>query len=257
MDEYGCVVTDKEKIVELFNTNVRGKVPDLTGMNIGHDGGAGHWLEKVMGIQANSSNTPDLYGFEMKNNTSSKTTFGDWSANYYIYQDKNYPIKNRDDFLRVFGRPNPDKGMRYSWSGQPCPKIKSFNPYGQILVVDIDKNISARYSYSKDLREDKSTLIPTALQTEDLIIARWDKHSIQKKLERKFNQKGWFKCLQNSDGIYTSIVFGDPISYENWIKLVESGVVFFDSGMYQGNPRPYAQWRASNSLWNQLVTSRY
>ncbi len=40
MDEYGCVVTDKEKIVELFNTNVRGKVPDLTGMNIGHDGGA-------------------------------------------------------------------------------------------------------------------------------------------------------------------------------------------------------------------------
>jgi hypothetical protein len=250
-------MTDKEKIVELFDKKVRGKFPDLRAFNARHDGGAGHWLESAMGIVANSSNTPDLYGFEMKNNTTSKTTFGDWSANYYIYQDIAYQLSDRDDFLHIFGRPNPDKEMRYSWSGQPCPKVKNFNLYGQILVVDSDKNIHAKYSYSKDKRQDKLHVVPTDLQKEDLTIARWNKNSIKGKLERKFNQKGWFKCLQDESGVYNSIVFGDPINYDNWIKLVESGVVFFDSGMYEGNPRPYAQWRANNSLWNQLITSRY
>jgi len=254
-------MTDKEKIVSLFDQNVRGRIPDVSTFNLGHDGGGGHWLERAMGIQANASNTPDLYGYEMKNNTTSKTTFGDWSADYYIYQDLNYHVRgilfNRDEFLRVFGRPNPDKGMRYSWSGQPCPKINVFNSYGQILEVDDDKNICAKYFYSKDARHDKSTIVPVDLHKDNVTIARWNRKSIQKKLERKFNQKGWFKCLQSSSGVYSSIVFGDPINYENWIKLVELGDVFFDSGMYEGNPRPYSQWRASNSLWNQLITSRY
>ena len=250
-------MTDKEKIVELFYENVRDRIPDLSIFNFGHDGGGGHWLERAMGIQANSSNTPDLFGYEMKNNTTSKTTFGDWSADYYIYQDINYNLWHRDSFLRVFGRPNPDKSMRYSWSGQPCPKIKVFNPYGQILEIDADINICAKYFFSKDIRTDKSMVVPLELQQDDLTIARWDRSSIQKKLERKFNQKGWFKCLQNRDGVYTAIVFGDPINYENWIKLVQSGDVFFDSGMYEGNPRPYSQWRANNSLWNQLITSRF
>jgi hypothetical protein len=250
-------MTDKEKIVELFNSKVKGRAPDLSSFNVGHDGGAGHWLERAMGIKANASNTPDLYGYEMKNNTSSKTTFGDWSANYYVYQDINYQLQDRDDFLQIFGRPNPDKGMRYSWSGQPCPKIKVFNLYGQILLVDSAKNIHAKYFYSKDTRSDKSKIVPVDLQQDDLTIARWDRKSIQGKLERKFNQKGWFKCLQNNGGVYTSIVFGDPINYDNWIKLVQSGDVFFDSGMYEGNSRPYSQWRANNSLWDQLVTSRY
>lgn len=45
--------------------------------------------------------------------------------------------------------------------------------------------------------------------------------------------------------------------YENWIKLVKQGVVFFDSGMYQGNKRPYSQWRANNSYWDSLITENY
>ena len=77
------------------------------------------------------------------------------------------------------------------------------------------------------------------------------------KVENKFNQSGWFKCLQNDQGIYTSIVFGDPISYSNWIKLVRSGDVFLDSGMYDGNARNYSQWRAVNSFWNSLIVSRH
>jgi hypothetical protein len=143
------------------------------------------------------------------------------------------------------------------WSGDPAPKIKKINDYGQTLVVDDEKNIHAKYFFSADKRQNKGLLIPVAAQVENLTIAKWERISIQGKLERKFNQKGWFKCLQDSQGFYTEIVFGEPIKYEIWIKLVEDGDVFFDSGMYEGNARPYSQWRASNTFWNKLITSRY
>jgi len=55
-------------------------------------------------------------------------------------------------------------------------------------------------------------------------------------------------------GIYDRIVFGDPINYKKWINGVERGEIFFDSGMYQGNKRPYSQWRAANSYWENLIT---
>lgn len=250
-------MTDKEKIIELFLNNVKGKKPDLTGFSSGHDGKAGHWLEQKMGIAANASNQPDLFGYEMKNNTISKTTFGDWAADYYIFRDLEYGPIGRTMFLRIFGKPNPLKKMRYSWSGEPAPKIKTVNKFGQILIVDERKNINAKYYYSKDCRADKSSIVPREMQIDDLTIARWNKDSISKKLEKKFNQKGWFKCLQDSRGFYTEIVFGNPINYESWIKLVQSGEVFFDSGMYEGNDRPYSQWRANNSLWEKLIVSRH
>ena len=81
---------NKQKIIDLFNKNVRGKSSNTTTYNQSHDGKAGYWLEVQMGIKANANNKPDLYGYEMKNHTSSKTTWGDWSANYYIFK------KNRD-----------------------------------------------------------------------------------------------------------------------------------------------------------------
>ena len=250
-------MSDKEKIIELFEKNVKGKKPDVSGYTQTHDGRGGHWLENQMGIQANASNKPDLFGYEMKNNTTSKTTFGDWAANYYIYRDARYGVDGRNKFLQIFGRPNPEKNMRHSWSGDPAPKIKKINDYGQTLVVDDEKNIHAKYFFSADKRQNKGLLIPVAAQVENLTIAKWERNSIQGKLERKFNQKGWFKCLQDSQGFYTEIVFGEPIKYEVWIKLVEDGDVFFDSGMYEGNARPYSQWRASNTFWNKLITSRY
>jgi LlaMI restriction endonuclease len=250
-------MSDKEKIIELFFQNVKGNYPDLSGYDAAHDGREGHWLEKKMGIKPNASNKPDLLGYEMKNNTTSKTTFGDWSANYFIYRDKEYGLNGRNDFLHIFGRPNPEKNMRYSWSGSPSPKIDGVNDYGQVLIIDADKNIHAKYFYSKDKRLDKRQIIPEMVKQENLTIAKWDKEKLQKKLERKFNQKGWFKCLKNSQGIYSEIVFGEPINYDTWIKLVATGDVIFDSGMYEGNARPYANWRSSNSFWNKLVTSKY
>ena len=246
---------DKRKIIERFNSQVKGQRPVAEG-NKRHDGKYGHWLERKMGSYIDASNEPDLYGYEMKNNTTSKTTFGDWSADYYIYKDPVSGI-NRSQFLKIFGKPNENKGGRHSWSGEPCPKINTYNRFGQILKVDAGNNILAIYSYSEDKRQDKQNIVPVNLQKDDLIIAKWDSEKIKAKLEKKFNQKGWFKCQLGINGTYEKIVFGAPINIETWIELVRAGTVFFDSGMYEGNNRPYSQWRANNSFWASCIIEEY
>lgn len=247
---------DRQTIIDRYMKNVHGKKPVIDKYNKNHDGKEGHWLEEQMGITPNGNNDADLLGYEMKNDTTSKTTFGDWSADYYIFKDKKFNI-SKDDFLKIFGHPNPKKKGRYSWSGAPIPKIGIVNSYGQELVIDKNKNIVAKYSYSKDKRQNKSSLVTSECQVENLTIARWDADSLQAKLERKFNKKGWYKCLKNKDGLYNSIVFGGPINYDTWIRYVSTGDIFFDSGMYTGNPRLYSQWRANNSLWDNMVTDRF
>lgn len=246
----------KKKIIERFNKNVRGKKADLKGFTGGHDGKEGHWLEKQMGVRPNASNLPDLYGYEMKKSTRGKTTFGDWSADYYIFKDPKYNI-TRDDFLRIFGKPNVKKRGRYSWSGEPCPNIKGFNSFGQKLVVDNKNNILVVYYFSKDFRKDKGRVVPVAMQKERLVIAKWESGSLKEKLENKFNIKGWFRCLKDGNGVYTKIAFADPMNFRIWMRGVVKGDIYFDSGMYQGNIRPYSQWRANNSYWDSLITSTY
>lgn len=252
----GKIDDHKKEIIDRFDKSVRGKKPDTTTATKGHDGKEGHWLEKQMGIAANADNKPDIFGYEMKNQTTSKTTFGDWSANYYIFKDKSNKI-DRDDFLTIFGKSNAAKNGRFSWSGEPSPKINKINSFGQILIVGDKNDIYAMYHFSSDTRVNKAQIIPIELQKENLILAKWDRDSIKEKLEKKFNQKGWFKCLKNDQGYYDSIVFGNPITFENWINMVKTGDVFFDSGMYQTNPRNYSQWRANNSLWDSLIISKY
>ena len=268
-------MTAKEEIIELFMKNVKGKSPNIDGKNERHDGRAGHWLEQQFGITANADNEPDLFGYELKNETASKTTFGDWSANMYVFTnpvyssvfDEDATIKNRDKFLRIFGKPNERKGGRYSWSGSPCPKIDSYNDFGQILSVESNKDIVAFYSYSEDKRPDKADIVPEELQIEKLEIARWyGEHSptskrgdkcLKSKLEDKFNDKGWFTCKTDDEGKYDRICFGEPVNYNEWINLVKAGIVFYDSGMYEGNERPYSQWRANNKFWDSLITETY
>ena len=75
-----------KKIVVLFNKNVRGKSSDTSSSNQRHDGRDGHWLETQMGITHNGNNAPDIFDFEMKNHTSTKTTFGDWSPDYAVWK---------------------------------------------------------------------------------------------------------------------------------------------------------------------------
>lgn len=243
--------------------NVKNKKPNVSNSNKGHDGKYGHWLETQMKIPHNRNNAPDLWGFEMKNNTKTKTTFGDWNADYYIFRDpkyfntKNKPIENRDIFMAIFGSPNPEKKNRYSWSGKPTPKIKNFNEFGQKLKIDNKNNIIAIYSFSKDKRKDKLKIIPREMQKDNLVLARWDYDSIKIKVESKFNKLGWFKCEQNKSGIYTNIIFGKPINFETWIDGVKRGLIYFDSGMHVGNSRFYSEWRANNSYWDSLIDERY
>lgn len=247
----------EKKIVEIFKQNVYGKKADTTSYNQRHDGNAGHWLEKQMGVKSNASNTPDLHGFEMKNSTTSKTTFGDWSASYYIFRDSNYDI-SRDKFMEVFGKPNAAKDNRPSWSGSAIPNFKSPSRYnGSIMSFDCDDNICIVYNYSNDPRAEKELLVPKDMQRDDIILARWDSENLREKLTNKFGVNGWFICRTDHNNYYSSIEFGEPMTFENWISLVERGIVFFDSGMYYGNNRNYSQWRANNQHWESLITRKY
>jgi len=254
----------KQKIIDLFVRNVKGRVPDSSAYTYEHDGKEGHWLETQMGVSHNASNAPDIDGFEMKNNTSNKTTFGDWSADYYIFKDNTYEVfrdkkndVNRARFLEIFGSPNQKKENRYSWSGKPCPKIDIYNSFGQILKVDNDGNIFAIYSFSEDKRPDKVNIVPNYLQQENLLLANWDHISMKRKVESKFYKLGWFKCIKNAEGVYENIVFGKPINFETWLEGVRMGFIFFDSGMYNGNLRNYSQWRANNKYWDAMIVEKY
>ena len=155
---------DKQEIIRRFNESVKGKISGTMPTNIRHDGKSGHWLEQQMGVKANASNAPDLLGYEMKNQTTSKTTFGDWSANYYIFKDDLFGLSRDNDFLPIFGKPNMEKKGRFSWSGEPCPNIKAINPFGQTLVIDSANNIFAVYNFSKDTRPNKLQIVPSNLQ---------------------------------------------------------------------------------------------
>jgi hypothetical protein len=264
----------KQQLITLFRVHIKGKKPDLSGRNIKHDGREGQWLENQFGIHSNASNSADIMGYELKNETSSKTSFGDWSANEYIYNNPLYssvfsdatPLKRRDKFLSIFGKPNIQKGGRCSWSGEPCPKIGTFNRFGQKLVVLSNNDIIALYCYSQDQRDNKSTVVPEILQKENIELARWYGNETPKgkkgkclkdKVEDKFNDKGWFTCKKDSTGAYYKICFGNPMTFNAWIELVKRGIVFFDSGMYQGNKRPYSQWRAENNYWNSLIIEEF
>lgn len=260
------MLTNEQKIVDLFLKNVYGKTPDTSLQNQQHDGKRGHWLEKQMGITHNASNAPDLLGFEMKNQTTSKTTFGDWSPNYFIFNDKEIiprekgitAVQRRNThFLPIWGQPNIEKDNRLSWSGKPIPKIDQWNDFGCILLVNPNNDIEIVYNYQRDIRPHKQTIVPEIYQNGPIVIARWDAVKLAKKVNDKFNQKGWFTCKTDPLGVYNQICFGDPITFEDWIYLVKTGVVFYDSGMYETNPRPYAQWRANNSYWDSLIRRTY
>ena len=257
--------SNKQKIIDLFISNLKGKTPTGDGRNPRHDGAAGHWVEEAMGLRVNGENRPDIYGYEMKSITSAKFTYGDWQADEYIYRKSRGPLNklnihyvlDRDNFLEIFGQFNQTK-HRYSWSGTPCPQYYNQETiYGQKLFIDDNEDIVITYSFDKDQRPDKSSIIPIDLQKNNLIIARWFKDEQKKRLERKFNDKGWFTFERDHSGRYTKICFGNPITYEVWIDYFKNGNVFFDSGMYQGNQRPYATWRSVNSFMRSLIVEKY
>ncbi|MGL4734480.1 MAG: LlaMI family restriction endonuclease [Enterovibrio sp.] len=260
---------DKEKLINLFFNNVHGKKYEEDGSkNRLHDGREGHWLEERLGIKPNGNTKPDILGYELKKETKSKTTFGDWSPDEKIWGKKGtifsleptLTVITRDDFLRTFGQPNAKKDGRLSWSGRPAPKIDLFNDFGQKLHIDEFNNIQVIYSYGRDKRENKAHIVDKQFQqNETYTIAQWTASKTEKKLISKFGKNGWLKAHKDNNGYYTHISLGDPLTYEKWIQDIKKGVVFFDPGMYEGNSRPYAQWRSTNSVWdsNAVETVNY
>ena len=109
----------EQRIVGIFRERIKGRKPDVSASNSRHDGKYGHWLETQFAIGHNASNSADLFGYELKNETGSKTTFGDWSANEYIY--------NNPDYFDVFdGRRN--------WNAANVFWISSGRPTSQKAV---------------------------------------------------------------------------------------------------------------------------
>ena len=265
----------KDEIKRLFDLNVLDKKPSVLAGKLKHDGHEGHWLQEQFGLVADNKNAPDFDGFELKDATTSKTTFGDWTADRYAFfshercrtnSEKaeicpkcSLSVVSRHDFFQIFGTPNPLKKNRHSWSGSVFPKVGAINKYGQVMRVDNQGNVNAIYKYELDQRADKEDIVPESLRHGEIVLASWKSTSLSSRLERKFKKHGWFKCLQEDGGHgkYVAIQFGGPIEFVDWIQLVREGIVFLDSGMYDGNNRPYSNWRADNRVWDKLVEETY
>lgn len=233
-------------------TRVKGR--KFQSYEIVHCGSKGQWLEIQMGLNPNSRNEPDLFGYEMKK-MSTKITFGDFSASEYLFSlNKNkldflnrLDVKlSRNNFIRFFGNPNPKKHNRYSWSGACIPRYGLWNNCGQILFFDDESNLLIEYCYERDKRESKSKLTDW-LKPKQITIAIWKRDKLEKNINNKFNMNGFFICKKNSSGEFDRICFGRSFDF-----------IFFDSGMYIGNTRNYSQFRSSfKNFWENLIIEEY
>lgn len=251
----------KQLILQLFNERVRNQPIIITGPQ--HFGAIGHWLEDRMNISHNALNAPDIHGYEMKKH-SQKISFGDFSASEYAFtkrERKQYTSiefdMTRKDFLQYFGHPNPLKEGRYSWSGRCVPRYGHWNDFGQMLTIESNQDICARYSFEHDVREVKHTF-PSYLKTDgNVVIAIWKREKMEKHINAKFNVNGFFICNMTNN-MFSSVSFGGCFNYENFLEGVQHHQIIFDSGMYMGNIRNYSHFRSVNdTFWASLLTDHY
>jgi hypothetical protein len=187
--------------------------------------------------------------------------YNPYSANEYLFS-KNKRYINNDykisklDFIKYFGTFKNDK-KRHSWSGTCVPKYNIYNNCKQILNIDTSNNICIYYCYNKDNREDKNNL-PEFLQQGDkeLLIAIWLYEKFKDKIDNKFNKKGFFICKKENN-VYNKICFGKPFNFDFFIENIKNKIIFFDSGMYEGNNRNYSHFRSNINFWNKLIIDEY
>lgn len=287
----------RERIQEIFMENVFGMQPDTTGGNPKHDGGAGHWFETQMGVTPNADNAPDLLGFECKNGTRSKTTFGDWEADYLIWRDPeifpnledlaggmrgaNSPFRiqqsrNKDEvFLPAFGR-HMESDETYTLNGQQVGwenneyyswswirKIRhGFSNEGQRIVINDDNSISVVYSYTHDARRDRDERVPEEFRIEDLTLISWSERTLTDFVENKFGVNGWFKgIIDRTTGRYTALIFGEPITFDRFLEDVRDSHIYFDTRLKERRPdntdRFGMNWRANNTFWEEMADERF
>ena len=245
--------SSKEIIIGLFMTNVYGKkTPQVV---TSHDGIDGHWLEKQMECKPNGKNEPDIEGFEMKNTTKSKITFVDKQTTAKFFEGKKFTTrdkKTKQDYWNTFARTNSQDIRIGGW------KLDEYDIDGQCLKIDDNNNINVIYNYHYDKRSDKKERVPEYYKNEkDNIIATWSKKDLEKCINNKWNQEGFFICQKDKiTGIYNKICFGNPITFEYWIDQVKKKQIIYD-----GYSTIFGRWRgvfrASNSWWNQHITEEY
>jgi len=260
---------DFSELVEIWETEIRGKKTSEITMST--HGSLGHWVQEKFGQDLDSDKDADWRGLEIKTGRQ-KMTFGDWGPSKWMWttnkgkKNENkglHPdvIENQDQFVRMFGKPITTESVRYrrekdedkrklllgrhSWSST-CPKIDQFNDAGSRLVVNPDNSIEAIYLYHKDQRGNKSELVNKKFHTGTVIIGRWESAKLDDHVTRKFGQKGWVKFVEKG-GVYVQMQLFPPIKLSTFLEWVKKGLVFFDTGMYEGNPKPYCQFRASNT----------
>ena len=164
---------------------------------------------------------------------------------------------SRKQFIESFGTPNENKNNRYSWSGKCFPNVHNYNGCGQKITINENKDIIIKYCYKYDKRDNQEILLNLGItENEEISISIWSKGWLQKKVEDKFNQKGFFIC-KKSGNLYNKICFGGVINYSFFIEQFKNGKIILDSGMYQGNGRNYSQFRADGKMWHSLITEEY
>ena len=120
------------------------------------------------------------------------------------------------------------------------------------MIVDDNNNILVHYDYKEDARENKNLL---GLNKEPHNIMKWNAKELSEAIENKFNQKGFFKCIEENKK-FTRICFGKKITFDFWIDEFKKGVIYHD-GYSKINGRGRHVFRASNKFWDNLIIEEY
>ena len=239
----------KKAIIEKFNECVRDKDINLENLTSGHDGKRGHWLETQMGVKHNGKNEPDINGYEMKTGCRAVT---------FIDKSPSFMYLNGDVLSK---RCKKDKQL--FWDKYACCKdtdiptvggwsVNKFNKCGQKIIVDENNNILVIYNYNEDTRKDKDE---KNMDKSIHVIMKWDANDLKKSIENKFNQKGFFKCIEEKNK-FTKICFGKQITFDFWISEFKNGCIYHD-GYSKVGGRGRHVFRASKKFWDNLITEEY
>lgn len=199
----------------------------------------------------------------------------------------------RSDFLRIFGTAKPVKKCaakkddggkkdydkdddddvkkcnnicRYSWSGKCAPKYyNKWSECGQILLMNETNDLCIFYCFDKDLRENRADIIPKSIQTQpttNYLVVIWFRAKLESNINNKFNKNGIIIAERkrqegkgkSSHATFNRLRVGKPFDYEHFVHNLFSHRIYFDSGMYDGNNRPYSMFRCADTLfWNELL----
>ena len=240
----------KKKIIDTFYKNLKGKKYEKLPSD--NDCDEGHWLETQMDIPPNCKNEPDLLGYEQKKN-SKVITFVDkqndkyWVGNKFSNRDKEKKIL----YWTTFQRTNSEDVRIGGW------KLDHWDCDGQCLQVDLYNNINVLYNYDKDLRPNKSSIVPDYYKNkQNHMIGQWSEKELKKTINNKFNVRGFYILKKNRKNIYDTICFGPKFSFSVFIKFFKEKKIYYD-GYSKLNGRWRGTIRAKNAFWDTLITGEY